>query len=320
MCIASGTRCRPGARTAFPAARAGVSSACTASPAAAAPEPVHERADPRGGLAADPGDEPGRDAHPGQRGRPAPRPGRRAVVRAGRPAPPARAPPGRTAPGRSPRPAPARCRPPRITGTAFAATWYSVTSGGGGGEISNTCRFCAVPSTGSPVRSCPQQPHAAGAHTTVSPGSGDCFSVEDCAPGCLPGLRPDLPRSDRSRGFFLYGLSDDGGLDDVEESLSRRRRSSSTCAASAVPRQLRGGQLIAGRGRLAQPRVERLQLRDPRTQPRHLIRCGHMRRIGHKPHSTTADGQLSRRHAEPAAPPATPAWQQQSHHSITQAE
>ena len=28
-------------------------------------------------------------------------------------------------------------------------------------------------------------------------------------------LRPDLPRSDRSRGFFLYGLSDDGGLDDV---------------------------------------------------------------------------------------------------------
>jgi hypothetical protein len=91
-----------------------------------------------------------------------------------------------------------------------------------------------VPSTGSPVRSCPQQPHAAGPHNTVSPGWGDCFSVEDCAPGCLPGLRPDLPRSDRSRGFFLYGLSDDGGFDDVEESLSRRRRSSSTCAASAA--------------------------------------------------------------------------------------
>jgi len=91
-----------------------------------------------------------------------------------------------------------------------------------------------VPSTGSPVRSWPQQPHAAGPHNTVSAGSGDCFSVEDCAPGCLPGLRPDLPRSDRSRGFFVYGLSDDGGLDDVEESLPSRRRSSSTCAASAA--------------------------------------------------------------------------------------
>jgi len=35
----------------------------------------------------------------------------------------------------------------------------------------------------------------------------------------LPGLRPERPRSDRSPGFFLYGLSEDGGLEDVEESL-----------------------------------------------------------------------------------------------------
>ena len=33
-------------------------------------------------------------------------------------------------------------------------------------------------------------------------------------------LAPGLPRSDRSRGFFLYGLSDDGGFDDVEDSLN----------------------------------------------------------------------------------------------------
>ena len=119
-------------------------------------------------------------------------------------------------------------------GHCFAATWYSITSGGGGGEASNTCRFCGTPSTGSPVRSCPQQPHAAGPQNTVWPGSGDCFSVEDGAPGCLPGLRPDWPRSDRSFGFFVYGLSDEGGLEEVDESLSRRRRSSSTCAASAA--------------------------------------------------------------------------------------
>lgn len=114
------------------------------------------------------------------------------------------------------------------SGHRSAATWHSVTDGGGGGDDSKTCRFCTAPSTGSPARPCPQQPHAAGPHSTVSPGSGDCRSVDDSAPGCFPGLRPDLPRSDRSRGFFLYGLSDEGGLDDVEESLSRRRRSSST--------------------------------------------------------------------------------------------
>lgn len=76
--------------------------------------------------------------------------------------------------------------------------------------------------------------HAAGPQNTVSPGSGDCLSVEDSALGCLPGLRPDRPRSDRSFGFFLYGLSDDGGFDDVEEPFPSRCRSSPTCAASAA--------------------------------------------------------------------------------------
>ena len=57
--------------------------------------------------------------------------------------------------------------------------------------------------------------------------------MADCAPGCPPGLRPDLPRSDRSFGFFLYGLSEEGGFDDVEESFASRRSSSSTRAASA---------------------------------------------------------------------------------------
>jgi len=115
---------------------------------------------------------------------------------------------------------------------AFACTWYSTTVGGGGGDASNTCRFC-TPITAASPRSAPQQPHAAGAHSTLWPGSPDCFSVEDCAPGCFPGLRPDRPRSDRSLLFFLYGLSEDGGFEDVEESLPRRRSSSSTRATSA---------------------------------------------------------------------------------------
>ena len=55
-------------------------------------------------------------------------------------------------------------------GHCIASTWYSVTPGGGGGDASNTCRFCGAPSAGSPVRSRPQQPHAVGPHSTVSSG------------------------------------------------------------------------------------------------------------------------------------------------------
>src|ERR1022692_399275 len=116
---------------------------------------------------------------------------------------------------------------------ARACTWYSVTTGGGGAGASNTCRFC-TPTTSAPARSAPQQPHAAGAQITVSAGSADCFSVEDCAPGCLPGARPDRPRKDRSLAFFVYGLSEDGGLEDAEESLARRLCRSSTRAASTA--------------------------------------------------------------------------------------
>ena len=51
------------------------------------------------------------------------------------------------------------------------------------------------------------------------------------SPGCFPGRRFPRSRSDRSRPFFLYGLSDDGGLDDVDESLPACRSRSSTRAA-----------------------------------------------------------------------------------------
>ena len=84
---------------------------------------------------------------------------------------------------------------------ARACIWYSVTLGGGGGTISNSCSFW-VPVTAAPARSVPHRPQAAGAHTTIWPGSATCRSVDDSAPGCLPGFRPLRPRSDRSRGFF----------------------------------------------------------------------------------------------------------------------
>lgn len=73
----------------------------------------------------------------------------------------------------------------------------------------------------------------------------------------MPGLRPDLPRSDRSLLFFWYGLSEDGGFDDVEESLARRRSSSSHPGRqrrelSVLGSQLSGRHLVAGRGGLPQ--------------------------------------------------------------------
>ena len=117
---------------------------------------------------------------------------------------------------------------------ARACTWYSVTLGGGGVVTSNSCSFC-TPVTRAPARPVPHRPQAAGAHTTVSSGLATWRSVDDCAPGCFPRLRPLRWRSDRSLGF-LYGLSDDGGLDDVEESLRTRRLRSSTSADSRSTR------------------------------------------------------------------------------------
>ena len=107
-----------------------------------------------------------------------------------------------------------------------------MTRGGGGDATSATCSFCTA-STGTPARSMPQQPHAGGGQPMISSGFSHCRSVEDCAPGCLPGLRPVFFRRERSRGL-RYGPSDDGGLEDVEDSLPRRLRSSSTCAASTA--------------------------------------------------------------------------------------
>jgi hypothetical protein len=39
------------------------------------------------------------------------------------------------------------------------------------------------------------------------------------SPGCFPGRRFPRSRNDRSLAFFRYGLSEEGGRDDVAESL-----------------------------------------------------------------------------------------------------
>ena len=122
----------------------------------------------------------------------------------------------------------------RIPGTASRRPGTRSPTAAGAARPRTPAASAGCPAPARRVRSWPQQPHAAGPHSTVSPGSGDCRSVEDSAPGCFPGLRPDVPRSDRSRGFFLYGLSDDGGFDDVPESLSSRRRSSYLAASAAT--------------------------------------------------------------------------------------
>ena len=72
-----------------------------------------------------------------------------------------------------------------------------------------TClRSTAV--TGAFFRDFPQQPHFAGRCRTFLPGCSDSSIVAPGWPFGLPGLRPDLPRSDFGDG--LAGPSDDGGL------------------------------------------------------------------------------------------------------------
>ncbi len=91
-------------------------------------------------------------------------------------------------------------------GHFFATTWHWITLGGGGGPASNTCRFFTA-ITGASARSAPQDPHAAGPQVTVSSGSGDWRRVEDGAPGCLPGFRPD-----QERDVLLGGSDSLGGI------------------------------------------------------------------------------------------------------------
>ena len=64
----------------------------------------------------------------------------------------------------------------------------------------------------------PHPRHSAGGYQYWYFGLSTSFIVVPGSPGCLPGARLPFSRSDRSRGSFLpfsYGLSEDGGFDDV---------------------------------------------------------------------------------------------------------
>jgi hypothetical protein len=69
----------------------------------------------------------------------------------------------------------------------------------------------------------------------VSSASSVRLREDDDAPGCLPGLRPDLPRDERFfAGFFDHGASDDGGREEFDESEANCRSNCATRSISAA--------------------------------------------------------------------------------------
>lgn len=59
--------------------------------------------------------------------------------------------------------------------------------------------------------------HGCGCSFKLASGSSFSDRDEDVEPGCLPGLRPDLPRDERFfAGSLSRGASDDGGRDGVD--------------------------------------------------------------------------------------------------------
>jgi hypothetical protein len=69
----------------------------------------------------------------------------------------------------------------------------------------------------------------------VSSASSTRLREDDGAPGCLPGLRPDLVRDERFlAGFFDHGASDDGGREEFDESAEDRRLNSAISSACSL--------------------------------------------------------------------------------------
>ena len=69
----------------------------------------------------------------------------------------------------------------------------------------------------------------------TSSGSSTWHNAEPGSPACLPGLRPDRVRDDPPRGR-RSGPSEDGGFDDVAESLPSFNTSACTCAVNLPTR------------------------------------------------------------------------------------
>ncbi len=106
--------------------------------------------------------------------------------------------------------------------------WCSVVTALTGGMSVTCLRSTAV--TGAFFRDFPQQGHLAGLCFTVLPGCSVSSIVAPGWPFGLPGLRPDLPRSDFGDGFA--GPSDDGGFDEFREFVFTWAARSATCDCS----------------------------------------------------------------------------------------
>ncbi len=78
------------------------------------------------------------------------------------------------------------------------------------------------------VRAAPQPAQCAGSISTVWSGSSLRLREIPGAPGCVPGLRPERVRDERFRAGLFHGASDDGGRDEFDESIPRRRSNSAT--------------------------------------------------------------------------------------------
>lgn len=100
----------------------------------------------------------------------------------------------------------------------------SVTARRAGGR-SNTCR-ASTETTGARRSDRAQPSQRPGRWTCTSSGASTCRNVKPAPPGCLPGARPVRSRLDF--GGALAGPSDEGGFDDVRESLPSNASSSAT--------------------------------------------------------------------------------------------
>src|ERR1700722_11448079 len=91
------------------------------------------------------------------------------------------------------------------------STWGSVVTVFSGGAAMTCPRSTAVPAAF--LRHSPQQPLSPARCRTFLSGCSDSSIVAPGRPFGLPGLRPDLPRSDFGDG--LAGPSDDGCFHEV---------------------------------------------------------------------------------------------------------
>jgi hypothetical protein len=99
-------------------------------------------------------------------------------------------------------------------GQRRAMSWCSVTCTVIGGR-SNTCRR-SIPTSGASANSAPQPEHGPGSCRCRLFGLSTSANVDPECPGCPPGLRPLLRRSDFGAGL-VNGESADGGCDEFRD-------------------------------------------------------------------------------------------------------